>query len=96
MWPGESTIPGYTFDQAPESFATAFREQAEAILRAAYPELHGDSPTHWLAPNEAESAMCIAWEEAYVLAPPGSGTALAWEAAYSAMRSAYLNTQEQE
>ena len=33
------------------------REIAEHYLRAAYPELHGDKPSHWLAPWEASEEM---------------------------------------
>ena len=35
-------------------------DEIDRALAAAYPELHGDSPSHWLAPQEAtpEMARC--------------------------------------
>ena len=35
---------------------------ARDILRASYPELHGDKPSHWLAPWEASEEMLTAAE----------------------------------
>ena len=37
--------------------AGAAHEVARIALAAAFPELHGDKPTHWLAPMEATEAM---------------------------------------
>lgn len=40
-----------------ESVRTKARIFFSEILAAAFPELHGDKPTHWLAPMEATAAM---------------------------------------
>ena len=46
------------------------------VLAAAFPELYGPSPTHWIAPNEPTSEMMVA----------GWNTERLWPV----MRSAYL------
>ena len=56
-----------------------FMSHARDILRAAYPELHPDKPSHWLAP----------WEASEEMADAGS-CEVTYEDAFTAMRTAHL------
>lgn len=62
MWTMNSLASemGLTWDASP--FSEHYREVAAAAVAAAYPELNGDSPSHWLAPNEATEEMEAAAE----------------------------------
>lgn len=63
------------------------REEIEAILAVAYPEL--TAGTHWLAPREMTPEMVKAAEDRDDWFPDGMGNASA-ESHWSAARDAYL------
>ena len=73
------------------------REKVEMILRASYPELHSDKPSHWLAPNEATPEMwagfrsvnCTHGKDGMEEFTYFSGDYGNWVACYMAMRTAY-------
>ena len=52
------------YDEYPPQTQKMARDIAEKILRAAYPELHSDKPSHWLAPWEMTHEMRAASVEA--------------------------------
>ena len=62
-------------------------EVAKAVLAAAYPELHSDPPTAWLAPMEATEAMLHARGDPYEETVVDS---MECELIWEAMRDAYL------
>lgn len=67
---------------------------AEAALRAAFPELFSDPPSHWLAPWEATEEMIAA---AHVANPLGCDVELAAEVyppTFAAMRDSHLSKEE--
>lgn len=71
-------------------YGTMCMKQATDALAAAYPELHADPPTHWIAPWEATSEMEKAggWEcfdGEYSVERPDMA-----RSAFTAMRDAHL------
>lgn len=61
----------------------------ETLAALSQPQLRDAPEGEWvLVPKEPTSEMVNAWETAYRDAPEGSGVALAWDAAYSAMLKA--------
>ena len=61
-----------------------FMSHARDILRAAYPELHPDKPSHWLAPWEASDEM----RHGFIGAMMQRGSS--FDEVYAAMRTAHL------
>ena len=59
------------------------------IIAAAYPELHPDKPSHWLAPNEASEEMCKAGDADWPCTS-GEGACGYPESIYRVMRTAHL------
>ena len=69
------------------------------IIAAAYPELHSDKPSHWLAPWEASEVMYAAAEETNRgggIADGGGGEPDIYdlEEVWSAMRTAHLAKED--
>jgi hypothetical protein len=48
---------GLDWDITTPEWRKEFQTQFSVALAAAFPELHGDKPTHWLAPMEATEDM---------------------------------------
>ena len=53
-----------TWDNATDDAKDICRRLARQFLTAAFPELSGDKPTHWLAPMEVTKEMVVAGEDA--------------------------------